>query len=139
MAVSDLTRPVAAKRGGVLIRLKAQWPAIVGPEWATAAWPVALRAGILKLNTRPEAALEVQHRAPLLIERVNVYLGRTVVTRLALVQVTGAFAAASSDPQQRYTGVGRPRGLNAQLGAIADPELRAALERLAKAVEIADR
>ena len=34
-AVSKLTVPIIARRGGgILVRLKAEWSAIVGPDWA---------------------------------------------------------------------------------------------------------
>src|SRR5439155_19766717 len=88
VAVSKLAAPIVTKRGGgVLVRLKAEWAAIVGAEWAAVTWPRALgRDGVLKLNVASLAALELQHRTPLLIERINLFFGRSVVSRLALVQ-----------------------------------------------------
>ena len=88
VAVSKLAQPIGGKRGGgTLVRLKTDWPAIVGAEWAAVAWPVSLgRDSVLKLRTAPVAALELQHRAPLLIERINLYFGRPAVIRLVLVQ-----------------------------------------------------
>ena len=46
----------------------------------------------------PAAALELQHRAPLLIERVNLFFGRPAVTRLILVQGPLPLSAAPSRP-----------------------------------------
>jgi hypothetical protein len=136
-AVSKLAAPVAAKRGGVLVRLKTDWPMIVGREWAAAAWPAAFgRDGVLKLHTRPAAALELQHRAPLLIDRINLYLGRMAVTRLVLVQATLPLVAASVEPAPRPPEVGRTEAHDARLSGIVDPGLRAALGRLARAVTI---
>src|SRR5438132_1413189 len=88
VAVSNLAAPILAKRGGgMLVRLKSHWLAIVGPDWAGATWPRALgRDGVLKLNAASFAALELQHSAPLLIDRINLFFGRPVVTRLAFVQ-----------------------------------------------------
>src|SRR6516164_10887193 len=88
VAASKLAAPIVAQRaGGILVRLKAEWAAIVGPEWAAVTWPTSLgRDGALKLRAASTAALELQHRAPLLIERINLFFGRSVVTRLALVQ-----------------------------------------------------
>ena len=63
-------------------------------------WPATLgRDGVLKLRAAPGAALELQHRAPLIIERINLFFGRAAVTRLALVQ--GPLPLASG-------GAGRP-------------------------------
>lgn len=135
VAVSKLAAPVASKRGGgVLVRLKADWPAIVGSEWAAAAWPAAFgRDGVLKLLARPSAALELQHRAPLLLDRVNLYLGRTAVSRLVLLQATLPFAEASVGPAPCSLDTGSAELVKA-LSGIADPALRSALERLARVV-----
>src|SRR5947207_761616 len=75
VAVSKLTLPIVARRGGgILFRLKAEWAAIVGPDWAEVSWPATLgRDGVLKLRAAPGAALELQHRAPLIIERINLF------------------------------------------------------------------
>ena len=71
LAAADSSASAAA---GILVRLKADWPAIVGAEWALAdlARPALGRDGALEAaHRRPTAALELQHRAPLLIERIN--------------------------------------------------------------------
>src|SRR5437867_6412611 len=88
VAVSKLAAPIVTRRGGgVLVRLKSEWPAIIGPDWAAVTWPTALgRDGVLKLRASSTAALDLQHRTPLLIERINLFFGRAAVTRLVLVQ-----------------------------------------------------
>jgi hypothetical protein len=54
---------------------------------ADSTWPEALaRGGTLKLRVARHRALELQHRAPLVIERINLFFGRDAVTRLALIQ-----------------------------------------------------
>jgi hypothetical protein len=127
---------VAQYGGGIAARLKSEWSAIVGPELAAATWPEAVaRGGTLKLRVAPAKALEVQHRTPLVIERVNLFFGRQAVTRLALVQGPLPLAA----PAVRPTAAPplRPReaaGLDRQLAAIASPELRDALARLGRRV-----
>jgi hypothetical protein len=136
LAVSKLAAPLVAKRGGgVLVRLKANWTAIVGPEWALVAWPMGLGpGGVLKLCTRPAAALETQHRAPLLIERINRYFGRPLVTRLVLVQGTFPLEPEPQGPAPRSAIGGDREAFDARFAGIADPGLRAALARLARAV-----
>jgi hypothetical protein len=136
VAVSKLAAPIIGKRGGgILMRLKTEWTAIIGAEWAAVAWPCALgRDGVLKLRAAAMAALELQHRAPLLIERVNLYFGRPVVTRLALVQ-----GPLPLDSSPSGVPVGSPlasevAGLAEGVSGIADPELRAALTRLGRQV-----
>ncbi|MGH7046034.1 MAG: DciA family protein [Stellaceae bacterium] len=133
VAVAKLARPVIGKRrGGLLVRLKADWTAIAGADWAAVTWPAALGGdGALKLRTVPTAALEAQHRAPLLIERINLFFGRRVVRRLVLVQVSSA--SWSAPPPQPRAARG-DRALDQHLADVADPLLRAALGRLGRAI-----
>lgn len=133
VAVARLAEPVIGKRGS-LARLKAHWTAIVGPEWGEVSWPLALgRDGVLKLRVAPSAALELQHRAPLLIARLNLYLGRETVSRLALVQ--GPLRPRAPAPSLRPLGEEDARALREKLSAIEDPALREALDRLGRAIE----
>jgi len=136
VAVSKLTAPIVAKRGGgILVRLKAEWAVIVGTDWASVAWPSALgRDGVLRLRVAATAALELQHRAPLLIERINCFFGRCVVTRLALVQGPLPLDSLPSDLSLSSLVAGEAAALGEQLSGIADPALRAALGRLGHAV-----
>jgi hypothetical protein len=135
-AVSKLAAPIVTRRGGgILVRLKAEWAAIVGADWAEVSWPTLLgRDGVLKLRAAPGAALELQHRAPLIIERINLFFGRSVVTRLALVQGPLPFRSGPSRPVIRPLSEGEERALEQRLSGIADPDLRVALARLGRAV-----
>jgi hypothetical protein len=136
VAVSKLAAPIIAKRGGaILVRLKAEWAAIIGAEWAALTWPHSLgRDGALKLRVAPSAALELQHRTPLLIERINVFFGRSVVSRLSLVQGPLPLDSSSHEPGVTALVASDVEGLDERLSGIADPELRAALGRLGHAV-----
>lgn len=140
VSVTKIAAPIAVKRGGgVLVRLKTDWLAIVGPEWGSAAWPLTLgRDGVLKLCVRPLAALELQHRAPLLIGRINLYFGRAAVTRMVLVQATPALASEPAGSALRLAVAANNPAGDPRLSGIVDPTLRAALERLAKAVAAAE-
>jgi hypothetical protein len=98
-------------------------------------WPAAFgRDGALKLRTAPAAALEIQHRAPLIIERVNLFLGRPAVTRLVLVQGPLPFPPAPPASSPRPLAAGEAEALDMRLAAVADPQLRSALARLGRAV-----
>ena len=136
VTVSKLGAPIVGKRGGgLLVRLKSDWPAIVGTDWAAVSWPTAVsRDGCLKLRATPAAALELQHRAPLLIERVNIFLGRPAVTRLILVQGPLPLPAAPSRSSPPPLAGGEAAALDERVSNIADPELRTALARLGRAV-----
>jgi len=136
VAVSKLSVPIVARRsGGILVRLKAEWAAIAGPNWAEVSWPTALgRDGVLKLRATPSAALDLQHRAPLIIERINLYFGRSVITRLALVQGPLPLGSGPSRPVIPPLSEGEKAALDRRLSEITDPDLRAALAQLGRAV-----
>jgi len=136
LAASRVAAPVAARRGGgVLARMKVDWAAIAGAEFAAASWPLALaRGGVLRLLAAPAQALELQHRAPVLLERINLFFGRPVVTRIALVQGPLPVPAAPSHPHIAPIPAPDAAALERQLAAVEDAELRAALKGLGHAV-----
>jgi hypothetical protein len=135
-SLSRVVGPIVARHGGgILARLKSDWAAIIGPELADAAWPEALgRGGTLKLRVAPHKALEIQHRAPLVIERINLFFGREAVTRLALIQAPLPLPAPAPREASRPLAPGEAAALDRQLAAVDDPELRQALEGLGRAV-----
>ena len=137
-----IVAPIVARHGGgVLARLKADWAAIIGPELAMSTWPEALsRDGVLRLRVASVKALEVQHRAPLLVERTNLFFGRVAVSRLALVQ--GPLPLPNAAPPRetaRPIAAGEAAALGQQLAEIVDPELREALDRLGRTVVESER
>ena len=140
IAAARLAAPIVAKRGGgVLARLKLGWGEIVGAALAAVTWPEALgRDGALKLRVAPGVGLELQHRAPLVMERINLFFGRAVVTRLALIQAPLPLPARPRPPAPAPLAVEEAAALDARLDQIGDPELRAALAALGRLV-LADR
>ena len=136
VATSKLAAPIIANQGGgILTRLKAQWAAIIGPDSAAVTWPTALgRDGVLKLRAASGAALEIQHRAPLLIERINLFLGRPAIARLTLVQGPLPLVLRPTRPLLRSLAPGEIKALDKRLSDVTEPELRDALARLGKAV-----
>ena len=136
IAAARVATPIVARHGGgALSRLKAEWPAVVGGDIAAATWPETLaRGGTLKLRVAPARALAVQHRAPLLIERINLFLGRAAVTRLVLVQ--GPLPLAPPAPRRAAARLSETdaAALDKTLAGVADPELRDALAALGRAV-----
>jgi hypothetical protein len=135
-AASKLAAAIVARRGGgVLIRLKSEWPAIIGMDYAAVTWPSALgRDGVLKLLASSTAALDLQHRTPLLIERINLFFGRVVVTRLVLVQGPLPLDSPPSGADLCPLVRGGIDCVDERLSEIADPQLRDALARLGRAV-----
>ena len=131
---------IARHGGGILARLKSEWTAIVGPELAATTWPEALaRGGTLKLRVTPAKALALQHRAPLVIERINLFFGREAVTRLALIQGPLPLPPPAPAAPAHPLGPDEAAALDRQLADVASPELREALARLGRRVIAAPR
>jgi hypothetical protein len=136
IAGSRITAPIVARHGGgVLGRLKVEWTAVVGAELAATTWPAALgRDGALKIRVVSSVALDLQHRAPLVIERINLFFGRSVVARLVLVQGPLPLPTRPRPAPPAALAAKDASTLDARLARVADPELRAALAGLGQLV-----
>lgn len=139
--VAKVAAPVLGKRGFAAAQLITEWTSIVGPDWAETVSPERLsfppgerRDGTLHVRVAPAAAPVVQHRAPLLIERINGFFGYGAVARLRLVQAPLARPRRSARPAPRPLGPEERDALDRRLAGIDDPDLRAALRRLGEAV-----
>ncbi len=130
-----LTSGMAKGRGASLVRLKADWPAVVGPELARTTRPDALLAGrgaragkALRLKVSGAAALEVQHRSGQIVERVNAYFGHKVIDDVRIVQ--GVISAPRPAPRTPRPDPVVVQAVASRTAAVEDPDLRAALTRL---------
>lgn len=138
--VPKIAGAALGKRGFAEAQLVAQWPAIIGESLAAGASPDRLsfprgerRDGTLHLRVAPGLALEVQHREPVLIERINAFFGYRAVARLALTQGPPA-QPALPPPRPRPLKAEERQSLDQRLQAIEDAGLKAALQRLGEAV-----
>ena len=141
-----VTAKAFGKRGLAEGGLVADWAGVVGSELAAVTLPRGLRFpsrearvdGTLTLRVVSGHGLTVQHLAPLIIEKINAYMGYGAVARLSLQQ--GAVArrrpARKEDPPAPTRE--QQAALRALTAGIEDDELRAALERLAHAVRITE-
>ncbi len=143
VSLPRVTKRLFGKRGFAEGGLAADWPGIIGAELATRCRPGKLtfaraaerREGTLTLRVEAPFATEVQHLAPQIMERINGYFGYCAVARLRLKQVAyspgpgPASEATRTAPAPEIT----PE-LAARLEAVEDPELRAALGRLGRAL-----
>jgi hypothetical protein len=139
--LSRIATPVLGKQGLGEAQLLQQWPAIIGEDLARYCWPVKLsfprgrrRDGTLRLRVASALALEIQHREPVLLERINGYFGYRAVIRLALVQGGPPPEASSVPPPLRPLEPAEHQALDRRLDGIADPALRDALRRLGTAI-----
>lgn len=141
--LGPLTRRALGKHGFSSASLISDWPTIIGADLAASCQPVKLAfppgkrdSGTLHLQVSSGAALEIQHVAPQIIDRINSYLGYGAVARLKLVQgplprppaARRARPAAPPPPQ-----AGEPQHWDG-LDDVEDPSLRESLERLGTAI-----
>jgi hypothetical protein len=142
-AVAKLAAPVLGRRGFGEAQVVLEWPSVVGQDLARDSLPVKLSfdraagervGGTLHLRAAPGAALELQHLAPVIIERINGFFGYRAVARLAIRQgpLPGAALARKSAPPP--VAAEDRAALERRLDAVEDPDLRAALMRLGCAV-----
>jgi|SRR5215510_14726494 len=134
---------VFARQGFASTDIVTHWPEIVGPEIAAHAEPMKLnwpRGGeeeaapaTLVLRVEGPAAIEIQHLAAVILERVNRFFGWRAVDRIALRQ-----APLARRPKVRPSSAPTPEAMAqvaARLPEIADEGLRAALARLGAAIK----
>lgn len=120
-------------------QLEARWAEIVGPALARQCAPAALAGAgaglVLELATSSAFALRLAMIEAELVERVNRFLGGPVVARIRLRHALPAPAAGPAAPEPACTEQVCPAPPPpAELRAIADPGLRASLERLAAGI-----
>ncbi|GBQ11209.1 hypothetical protein AA21291_0725 [Swaminathania salitolerans LMG 21291] len=70
-----VTRPAFAKRPASAVRLILDWAEIVGPALAAQTEPRRVSGGTLTIACTGPVALELQHLAPQLLERINTHCG----------------------------------------------------------------
>lgn len=130
----DLKRAFKA-RGFAEQAVVTEWAAIVGPELAARCVPEGLgRDGALRVRAEGSAAPELQHMAPVVLERVATFFGYRAATRLVILH--------GARPRPRPRPRPEPRPLSAEEAAliarraagVEDAELADALERLGRRV-----
>ena len=137
-----LAAPAMRKRGFTETALLTRWGDIVGPGLAADAMPDRLAfprgrnsGASLHVRVAGAAALELQHLAPQIIERINVFFGYPAVARLALVQ--GPIAQPPARPETASpvpVTADRAEAIDQAAADIADPALRTAVAGLGRAV-----
>jgi hypothetical protein len=136
-ALGAVLSPAARRRGFAAAAVLADWHLVVGPVLATRCQPVLLEArrGVLHVQASSAAALELQHAAPQLLDRVNTYFGRIVARRLRIVQAPPPPApAVRAEPPLRALAPEEVAALGEAVAAVGDEALRAALLGLGRSL-----
>ncbi|NIJ08266.1 hypothetical protein FHS31_001883 [Sphingomonas vulcanisoli] len=126
------------KFGFVQSAVVSRWAEIVGPRYAGVSHPESIRFpggkrsdGVLNLTVEGAHATMMQHVAPTIVERVNMFFGYPAVARIAIRQTAVTKPAPRRAPPSLKT---IPAALGDSLRTIADPELHACLSNLAAAL-----
>lgn len=140
-SLARVTQAVFRRRGFTVAAVLTQWPAIVGDELARSSCPEKLSfppgsagEGTLHVRAADAIALELQHLAPVVLERVNTYFGYRAVARLAITQGPLPERHARERPPLRTLEPGEERSLDDALSGTADQGLKSALRGLGRAV-----
>ncbi|MBB3773183.1 hypothetical protein FHS55_003814 [Angulomicrobium tetraedrale] len=126
------------QRGIASVEIVTRWADIVGETLAARALPIKLawptradnvEPGVLHVRVEGGYAIELQHDAPVVIERVNRYFGWRCIGRLALRQGP---VAARRPVRRRFIepDASECGAVARRLGAFEDAALAAALARL---------
>jgi hypothetical protein len=130
--------------GFVQSSIVSRWGEIVGVRYAVVSFPESIRfphgkksAGVLTLVVEGAHAPMMQHVAPTIIDRVNLFFGYPAVERVSFRQ--GIVHAARARPRKAPPSLRPiPADLGDSLRHIVDPELRACLESLARGLSTGD-
>lgn len=139
--VSAVLGPAARQRGFTQASLVADWAVIVGPALSRRCQPIRVehapgrrRGGTLLLQASGAAALEIQHAAPQIVERVNNYFGYPAIRQLRLLQVPTRPPPAPARPALAVVSLETEAKLSEAVAGIADEDLRGALLSLGRRV-----
>jgi len=134
--VMSVLRQHLKSRGFAQIELVTRWAEIAGSALADHCFPFKLSAptssGVtLTLVADDRAALELQHQTPKVIDKINAYFGKQVVTRIKVITGTMAPAPKAPPPPRRLSEA-EELELEAWTSGVESPDLRQALTRLGR-------
>jgi hypothetical protein len=135
--VEPLTRPVLKAQGLAGSRILTDWHTIVGPHLAKFTIPEKIafppgkkNGGTLTIAAENGFATELQHMQAVILERLAGYFGYTAITR---VVISHSYLPAAKPPAIKpRIAKSLPATCAAAAESVTDPELRAALQSLAK-------
>lgn len=142
----NITRPIIKKHGFSEPEIFHQWAAIVGETMARMSCPMRIsrnrssNAGYqggatLIVRVAGAAALELEHSAPQILERINVYYGHRAITRLSLEQGPLPLRQPEAKPFRRKLTAAEEEVLRHGAEKIQNPDLRKSLEDLGRAIK----
>ena len=142
--LSDVFSDAYAKQGFAARELVTRWAEIAGADVARHSEPLKIQwprpvegqpqePATLVLRVEGPAALEIQHKSDVILERVNRFFGWSAVGRLALRQAP--LSRRDRPTPQRPPDAKEVETVAKTLSGVEDEELRAALARLGAAIK----
>jgi hypothetical protein len=143
--VDDCLEPSLKAKGFVSSAIHLHWADIVGQRLAPWSEPIALKWPVMPPGADQDApkagatltvkiagafALDLQHQAPQIIERVNSFFGWRCVERLILKQGPIRKASMEIKKPRKEMSVAASKKLDSVLEKIDDPKLKATLAKL---------
>jgi len=145
-AAEPLIAPTLRRRGFIETRVARDWPAIVGDSLAAETVPVRLafpkgerQDATLHVRVTGPMALELQHLAPVVIERINGYFGYKAVARLAMQQAPLGHVPKRKVRQRVVLSPEEEEDIAARVASVSDPALRQSLIGLGRAMQASRR
>jgi hypothetical protein len=142
--LGDVFSDVYARQGFAARELVTRWAEIAGPEIAAHAEPLKMQwprpvegqpqePATLVLRVEGPMALEIQHSADAILQRVNRFFGWSAVGRLALRQAP--LSRRNRPKPSLKPDPDAVAKVEKTLSAVEDEDLRAALARLGAAIK----
>ena len=144
LLLNDVFKEAYARQGFAARELVTRWGEIAGPEIAAHSEPLKMQwprpvegqpqePATLVLRVEGPMALEIQHSADVILERVNRFFGWSAVGKLALRQAPLSVRRRPARP--RPPDAKSVASVAETLGSIEDEQLRDALARLGAAIK----
>ena len=143
--VRKVAAPLFRRQGFAEADILLRWAEIVGERLALRSAPERLEqprgaaGAALHVRVAPGAGPELQHVAPLVLERINAFFGWRAVERLRLVQAPLPAKRGRAPEPDEPLSQAEAVALDSSLEGAGDDRLRQALKRLGSSVARADR
>lgn len=145
--IGNVMKPACRKRGFATADLIALWPDIVGERYGERTQPESLHwprrpdggeatpdPATLVVRCDGPSALFLQHELPQIIQRINMFFGWAAVGRIKIVQKPLNRPRHAAPPKLRVLNDQEEGDLRRSLSDVDAAPLRAALDRLGRAV-----
>tara|TARA_B110000444_G_scaffold106054_1_gene100338 strand:+ start:3282 stop:3788 length:507 start_codon:yes stop_codon:yes gene_type:complete len=139
--VTKITDKAIRKRGFVEAAIVHKWASIVGSEiadWSSPNRLTFLRGSkldaTLHVDVLAARALEIQHREPVLLERINVVFGYKAISKIAIRQVNALRQKKKARPVTRSLTDSERIWISNQIEDKTNSDLKKALEALGTAI-----